>query len=111
MALIKFLITALAATLMFTSSVLANPVPALTAAATTPDTTPNHLEKRVCNEHGCGLKCKKTPGVPCSMNLTGFQDCTICTYFEYKADGSAVMHWDVECLFIQWGKIPQQSRC
>lgn len=24
------------------------------------------------------------------MNLTGFQDCTICAYFEYKADGSAV---------------------
>ncbi|OAF58868.1 hypothetical protein VC83_06242 [Pseudogymnoascus destructans] len=45
MALIKFLITALAATLMFTSSVLANPIPALTAV-TTPDTTANHLEKQ-----------------------------------------------------------------
>ncbi|OBT88076.1 hypothetical protein VE02_03649 [Pseudogymnoascus sp. 03VT05] len=111
MALFKFLITALAATLMFTSSVLANPAPVITAVATTSDTTANHLEKRVCNQYGCGLKCKKTPGVPCTTKLTGFKDCTICTYFQYKADGSADMYWDMECLFIQWGKLPPHSLC
>lgn len=108
MALIKFLTTALVATLMFTMSVLANPVPALTAMTTTTETTANHLEKRVCNEYGCGLKCKGTVNTPCSHTLNSFKDCDICSYFEYAANGSAVsskipiakLHWTVLLIMI-----------
>ncbi|KFZ15426.1 hypothetical protein V502_05590 [Pseudogymnoascus sp. VKM F-4520 (FW-2644)] len=73
MAFVKFIIIALAAT-VFTTSVLGNPVP-------TADISVNHLEKRVCNEYGCGMKCKGTANTPCSKKLNSFHDCDICSYF------------------------------
>ncbi|OBT97309.2 hypothetical protein VE01_04614 [Pseudogymnoascus verrucosus] len=109
MALIKFLVTALAATLMFTSSVLANPIPALTDATTTPDTTANHLEKRTCNEFGCGLKCKSS--IPCNIPINEPRDCSVCNYFTYAADGTAKLLWDRQCLLIQWDVDPPLSHC
>ncbi|OBT80884.1 hypothetical protein VF21_00186 [Pseudogymnoascus sp. 05NY08] len=109
MTLIKFLITALAATLMFTSSVLANPVPVITAVATTPDTTANRLEKRICNEFGCGLKCKST--LPCNIPINEPRDCSVCNYFTYAADGTAKLLWDRQCLLIQWDAVPPLSHC
>ncbi|KFY07378.1 hypothetical protein V492_07190 [Pseudogymnoascus sp. VKM F-4246] len=110
MALIKFLITAFAAALMITSA-LAGPVPALAAVARTPDTTANHLEKRVCNEYGCGMKCKGTVHTPCSRNVHDFSDCRICSYFKYAADGTPTLTWDAECLFIQWDMMPPHDKC
>lgn len=110
---IKFIITALAANIMFTMSVLANPVPAATTVVTVPgitlpfatlppltvtapvqpaqtSITVTHLEKRVCNEYGCGMKCKGTANSICNQKLKSPSDCEICSYFFYNADGSAV---------------------
>jgi hypothetical protein len=100
MAFIKFIITALAATTAFTS-VLANLVPAPNAVTTTSDTiAANHLEKRVCNQYGCGMKCKGTANTPCSMTaLNSFADCEICAYFSYDANGNGV------CLHIPTTKL------
>ncbi|OBT69136.1 hypothetical protein VE03_01852 [Pseudogymnoascus sp. 23342-1-I1] len=136
MAFIKFAITALAATIVFTTSVLANPVPAATDVVITfpgftlPFTTigpitvsgprptdiptitsVNHLVKRVCNEYGCGMKCKGTANTPCAKKLNSHADCEICSYFHYNADGSAVRLWDVQCLHIQWGNLPPLDKC
>ncbi|KAL5348743.1 hypothetical protein ACLOAV_006163 [Pseudogymnoascus australis] len=122
---IKFIITALAANIMFTMSVLANPVPAATTVVTVPgitlpfatlppltvtapvqpaqtSITVTHLEKRVCNEYGCGMKCKGTANSICNQKLKSPSDCEICSYFFYNADGSAERRWDLQCLYIQW---------
>ncbi|KFY21779.1 hypothetical protein V493_07129 [Pseudogymnoascus sp. VKM F-4281 (FW-2241)] len=85
MAFIKFIITALAATMF--ASVLANPVPTGPAVATIPD---SHLEKRDCNNFGCGMKCKSPNSSLCKRKVFEFSDCNVCTYFVYAADGSAV---------------------
>lgn len=115
MTVIKFIATALAATAVFTTSTLANPVPPTVTTVTIPGiilpfttlepititaTNPagsqvttsvnQHLEKRACNEHGCGLKCKGTANSYCKQKPQTFSDCDICSYFKYAADGSAV---------------------
>lgn len=115
MTFIKFIITALAATAVFTTSALANPVPPtvttitipgfilpfttlepITITATNPAGTQvtssvnQHLGKRACNEHGCGLKCKGGKTSYCKQKPQVFSDCDICSYFKYAADGSAV---------------------